>query len=293
MLRIKKISTVLMAAVLVVSMTPLPAEAADAQHYELTMWKADGTGINFTFQGPMGTLRAGIPCGEIMYSHAKDPSWTGADSVAPILAYIKANGITSDIKECMNPTVFDPSVIQALSAQGVSLSTLGGPDNPTAGKAIIQMPAASAHLVGLGIPTPDLNNLSSTPTPKALTTPTPTPAPVQSKQPTATTPTSSTSTSTTTPNTPIPHESTPNEISPATQPQTSVKAVIPPANTEVATTTPTGPIVPPKVVPPDLLKKTQTTTQSPWKKWLYVGIAAVVALCGGAFGIIKWKRRNA
>lgn len=288
-----------MAAVMAVSLTPLSAKAADAQHYELTVWTANGTGISFSYQGPMGMGSDGLACGELMYPHAKDPSWTGADSAAPILAYIKAYGITSEVKRVMNPTVFDPTVLQALSAQGVNPAELGGPNIPPGttppasllGKAIIQMPAASAHLVGLGIPTPDLNNLSSTPTPKAVSTPTPAPAPVQSKQPTSSTPAP-------TPNPQIPRESTPSGNT--SQTQTPIQAVIPPTktdttNTEVASTTPAGPVVPPKVVPPALQKDTQTSssTKAPWKIWLYAGIVAVVALGGGVFGRIKWKQRNA
>ena len=59
----------------------------------------------------------------------------GFDSAAPILAYIKAYGITSDLKRIMNPTVYDPTVLQALSAQGVSLSDLGGPSEGVPGPA--------------------------------------------------------------------------------------------------------------------------------------------------------------
>lgn len=291
-----------MTAVMAVSLTPT-VQAADANHYELIGWKADGTGINFTYQGPMGTGSAGLPCGELLYSHAKDTSWTGADSVAPILAYIKAYGVTSAIKDCINPSVYDPSIFQALSGQGVNLSALGGPNVPPGstppsslvGKAIVQMPAASAHIVGLGIPAPDLSSIASTSTPKPVTNPTPAPAQPVSQQP-------SSSTTTSKPNPPIPQTSTQsgNNASAQTQSQPSSQAVIPQTQTdsgktEVAATTPTGPVIPPKVVPPDLQQQdTQSSSQkqSPWKIWLTGGLAVVVALGGGTFGFIKWKQRN-
>lgn len=289
MLKLKKLSISLMTAVMAVSFAP-GVQAADAQHYELVGWTADGTGINFSYQGPMGRGLAGLPCGELMYPHAQDPSWTGPDSAAPILAYIKAYGITGDIKESLNPTVFDPTVFQALSAQGVNLSDLGGPNVPPGslppsslmGKAIIKMPEASAHIVGLGIPKPDLSGLLASATPKAVSNPTPTPAPVQSKQPSASTPTP-------VPNPPIPHETTPSGDTASVESATSTQALIPDStNTGVSSA---GPVVPPKIVPPDLQQQ-NTQSQAPWKKWLYISIAAVVALGGGAFGFAKWKQRN-
>ncbi len=126
----KRLSIVVILSILVLAILPLPTQAADPQHYELVVWTADGTGIQFTYKGPMGTGHAGLPCGEIMYPHAKDPSWTKPDSAAPILAYIKAYGITSAVKESMNPTVFDPTIFQALAGQNVNLAVLGGPNVP-------------------------------------------------------------------------------------------------------------------------------------------------------------------
>jgi len=286
----------LMAIVLAVSLTPTSAGAADDQHYQLVMWKANGTGISFTYQGPMGIGHDGLPCADLMYPHAKDPSWTGADSAAPILAYIKAYGKTSDVKRIMNPTVFDPTIFQALAAQGVNLADLGGPNVPPGstppanlvGKAVVQMPAASANIVGLGIPKPDLSKIQTTSTPPAVSNPTPTPAPPQSKQPDQTS-------QTPIPNPSIPSETKQSDSTATTEPTKSTQAVIPPEK-EVEST---DREIPPEVVPPDLVKETenqssedQTQLPLPWKVWLYAGIAAVVAIGGGTFGYIKWKQRN-
>jgi hypothetical protein len=290
----KKITIAIMTAMLAISINPLSAMAADPQHYELIGWSSNATGIQFIYEGPMGTGHAELPCGEIMYPHGKDPSWIDIDSAAPILAYIKKYGITSAIKESMNPTCFDPSVLKALSAQGVSLTQLGGPSSPVVGQNYEEThyPSSLKLLVGVNIPTPDLSNLTSTPTPKAVSNPTPSPAPMQSKQPQTQQATQATAV-----NPPIPNANAtdqnptqPNSnLQSQAKPQTTEpKATIPTSKTQVASATPTGPVIPPKVVPPALQKQTKTPTKtSNWKTWLLGGIAAIIILGAGVFGFLK------
>lgn len=289
----KKLPIAIMTAVLAVSMNPLTTLAADAQHYELVGWTSDATGIQFSYQGPMGRGSVGVPCGGIMQSHGSDPSWTGLDSAAPILAYIKTYGITSAIKESMNPTCFDPTVLQSLSAQGVSVASLGGPSSPTTGPNYEEShyPSSLKYLVGVNAPAPDFSTITSKSTPKPVSNSTPAPAPVQSKQPNTAIHAQ--------PNTPVAKKSTTSGSSTSAQSQapsqdntqSNVKATIPDStNKNVAATT--GPVVPPKVVPPDLQKNTQKQNTSNWKIWLAGALAAIVVIGGGVFGFIKWKHRK-
>ncbi|SPF54369.1 conserved exported hypothetical protein [Candidatus Desulfosporosinus infrequens] len=286
------ITFMILAAIAGSLISPLSVAAADANHYELIGWIADGTGISFTYESSLGKTYDGLACADLMFPHSKDTTWMGPDSVAPILAYIQKFGITSEVKRCMNSTCYDPTIFQAISAQGVNLEVLGGPDvapgsTPPAnllGKANMKTLTATTPVVGFGIPTPDLSGLLNHATPPAVSNPTPGPTPAQSQQPSASTPTPA-------PNAPIPHESTQKSDTTQSQPQVQapVQSVIPKTNTEVTPKeTPKGP-----VVPPDLQSNTQSTSnKAPWKTWFYAGIAVIFALGVCIFGFIKWKQRG-
>ena len=205
---------------------PTVANAADSAHYELKMWKmgvrGDSASINFGYIGSDGVSLVStqpIPL-SMVAGHGDDPSWTSYDSAAPILAYINQYGINSNILESMNATCYDPSIFQALTAQGINLSKLGGPDVPPGSTPPVNLVGKANYgsnigkvLVGVGVPTPDLSSISGTtntsttatvpaakvaetlptiepPTP----TPTPTPAPSPVLATTPTTPKTTTST---------------------------------------------------------------------------------------------------
>ncbi|AFM40424.1 hypothetical protein Desaci_1401 [Desulfosporosinus acidiphilus SJ4] len=191
---------------------PTSAKAADSSHYEMKGWKMGVVGntasINFGFIGSDGASLVStqpIPL-SMVAGHENDPSWTGYDSAAPILAYIKQYGINSNIIESMNATCYDPSIFQSLAAQGVNLSQLGGPNAPPGSTPPADLVGKANYgsnigkvLVGVGVPAPDLSGFlgtasKSTSTSKAssplkvtaTTNPTPTaPAPIPSSSSTA------------------------------------------------------------------------------------------------------------
>jgi hypothetical protein len=69
----------------------------------------------------------------------------------------------------MNPTCFDPSIFKALSAQGVNLSQLGGPNVPPGTTPLSNLVGKENFnnnvdkvLVGVGVPAPDLSSFVGT-----------------------------------------------------------------------------------------------------------------------------------
>jgi hypothetical protein len=154
---------------------PTVAKAADSSHYELEMWKmgvrGDSASINFGYIGTDGaSLVSTLPIPpSLVASHGNDPSWTQFDSAAPILAYINKYGVDNNIQESMNPTCFDPSIFKALSAQGVNLSQLGGPNVPPGTTPLSNLVGKENFnnnvdkvLVGVGVPAPNLTGLMGT-----------------------------------------------------------------------------------------------------------------------------------
>lgn len=178
---------------------PQEVKAADAAHYELKGWTAgvlgDSAGVTFGYIGSDGVpLTVGLPMGKDLFQgHENDPSWTKYDSAAPILAYINKYGIDNNIRETMNPSYFDPTILKALQGQGVTIQQLGGPANPQVGKANYP-DTINKVLVGVGIPAPSLPTKSNSITPASPTSssqtvsssPTP-PAPVPPPKNTQTT----------------------------------------------------------------------------------------------------------
>jgi hypothetical protein len=154
---------------------PTVAKAADSAHYELKGWKmgvrGDSASINFGYIGTDGVSLVStqpIPL-SMVAGHEQDLSWTSYDSAAPILAYIKQYGINSNILESMNATCYDPSIFKALSAQGINLSQLGGPNVPPGTTPSANLVGKENYnsninkvLVGVGVPAPDLSGLEGT-----------------------------------------------------------------------------------------------------------------------------------
>ena len=154
---------------------PTVAKAADSAHYELKGWKmgvvGNTAGINFGYIGSDGaSLVSSLPIPpSLVAGHGSDPSWTQYDSAAPILAYIQKYGVDNNIQESMNPTSFDPSIFKALSAQGINLSQLGGPNVPPGTTPPANLVGKENYnsninkvLVGVGVPSPDLSGIVGT-----------------------------------------------------------------------------------------------------------------------------------
>lgn len=222
--------------------------------------------------------------------HENDPAWTGIDSAAPFLAYIKKNGIDNNIQNTFDVTYFDPVIIQALQGQGVSFSQFGV-SNPQVGPSIF--PSTLTKLVvGIGV--------SSSPT--TTTTPTTQPTPSSTSSSTSANNTSSSSTSkntTTQQTTSIPKAPTPTET---TKTQSSDIKVGTNLNPVPETQAPTKSLTPDpaRVNPPTLALQDTTPSKipDPTKKeskssllWPILGFIVAILLVGGTIFGVKYKHK--
>lgn len=132
------------------------ANDADAAQYEMRSWKfnivGDSGSLNISYLGKDGiNLSRGFPLSKEMYAgHETDRTWTEYDSAGPFLAYIKKNGMDSNIKDVFNVTYYDPSILKALEGQGVALSQIGGTTSPRVGPVILPV-IMYQYVVGIGI----------------------------------------------------------------------------------------------------------------------------------------------
>lgn len=167
--KFKKTAVIIGSSLVLMVQSVVPVWGADSAHYEMKGWKAgvvgDSAGISFGYIGQDGApLTTSFPMPKSMFAgHETDPSWTGYDSTAPILAYIRKYGIDNNITEVMNASYYDPTILKSLSAQGVSMQSLGGPANPQVGKANYS-DGINKVLVGVGIPAPNSSSQSTSST---------------------------------------------------------------------------------------------------------------------------------
>jgi len=288
----------LMAMAVQMFFVPTVASAADGAHYEMKGWKmgvrGDSASINFGYIGSDGiSLVSSLPIDpSLVAGHSNDPSWTQYDSTAPLLAYIKKYGVDNNIQESMNPTCFDPSVFKALAAQGVNLSQLGGHNVPPDSTPPANLVGKANYgsnidkvLVGVGVPAPDLSNISGTtnkstnttaPIPKVTesnpTSPAPTPEPALSLAPT-TPKTATTNPKVGTDLNPIPQTQEPAAASKADAQRTD----LPTMDLEDKTQT--------RIEPPST--KNNESEKTPWST--YVELAGSVILVLGIFVFVKFK----
>lgn len=178
------------------AITPLSVQAvsngAPNAQYELKSWKmgvnGDSASINIGYIGSDGgnstaSITLGIKSSgtSLVEGHENEPSWTGYDSAAPILAYIKKYGVNStNIQRIWNGVEkIEPTVFKALAGQGINLKQLGGPDVPPGSTPLASLVGNSVYpktiekvIVGVGIPAPDFSTLLGTlSAPKPITTP--------------------------------------------------------------------------------------------------------------------------
>lgn len=291
---------------------PAVAKAADSSHYEMKGWKmgvvGDSAGINFGFIGSDGSSLVSmqpIPL-SMVAGHENDPSWTSYDSAAPILAYIKQYGINSNIKESINATCYDPSIFQALSAQGVNLSQLGGPNVPPGSTPPANLVGKANYgsnigkvLVGVGVPAPNLTSLlgttestiSTSLAPKAAVTKPTQPAPAAPEHTTTTIAATATSSS-------VPTKTAKQTASATNAPKVGTNLNPVPKTQESAAT---SKVDPQRTDPPvmALEDKTQTKIESPstmkneesgktpWSTYAEIVGSGILVL--GFFAFLKFK----
>lgn len=267
-------------------MIAMASTISDAQ-YEMTSWKFGAVGntggINISYLGKDGVyLSRSFPLDNDMYSgHETDPTWTGYDSAAPILAYIKKYGKDSNIQDVFTTTCFDPSILKAVQGQGISLSQLGGSSNPVVGPIVIPE-TAYKKVVGIGI------SVNATP---VQTTPTQT----QTTKPINTQTTTSNSTTTTSTTTPT---STSKTTTPAVDLKVGTQSNPVPETKPVSSDLQTDPTrLDSSTQSKEILKDEKTTSQTAQttqkNTWLWplIGFAVVVLVVGGTIFGIRYKKR--
>ena len=261
----------------------LAGPAAQSAQHEMRNWKfgtaGDSAGISIGYIGADGQLLLSeLPLSKDEVSgHENDPTWTGIDSAAPFLAYIKKNGIDNNIKNTFDVTNFDPVIIQALKGQGVSLSQFGV-SNPQTGPSIF--PSTLTKLViGIGVSSSSSSTASTT----TNTTTKPTPSPTSSSSSTnnisGITISKNTGSTTTSQNT-SPQQTTSIPIAPTpTKTQSSNIKVGTNLNPVPETQAPT------KALTPDPTKKESKSSLL----WPILGFIAAILLVGGTIFGIKYK----
>lgn len=289
----KKIMFGLLIVMLMLSIPNVALAGPDAQgaQHEMRNWNfgtaGDSAGISIGYIGADGQLLLSeLPLSKDEVSgHENDPTWTGTDSAAPFLAYIKKNGIDNNIKNTFDVTNFDPVIIQALKGQGVSLSQFGV-SNPQVGPSVF--PSTLIKLVvGIGVSS------------SSSSTTQPTPIPTSSSSSANNTSSNSTGQKTS-PQQPVSVPKAPTTPTETTKTQSSDIKVGTNLNLVPETQAPTKSLTPDptRVNPPTLALQDTTPSKipDPTKEeqkssllWPILGFIAAILLIGGIIFGIKYK----